>query len=182
MKSIATLISETPGCFVTPWPYDPILRAIPEFIPPDIKSLAQEFYKFHIFEEPANEGVLTTPGSIQFCPTFKLSIGDTVIDPEDRANPNFVGFHSCYTLANLGMANDQIILDLSAPTPIIRHFYYYSVKPLADYPILDLEFSELIRLCIAAGPDVTLYETLIWNETKTRASKPAQTGGDKRSN
>lgn len=160
-------------CSIVPWPYDPALRIIPEFVPPDIRRLSEEFYQFHVFEEPTNEGVMTTPGSIQFFPEFRQSVvGDIeFLDPICRDDPILMGFISCYTLAFLGMGNSQIILDASGTTPLIRHYYYPIEGPLADYPILDMEFSELIRICIASGPSISFYDSLKWNEAKTKANK-----------
>jgi len=174
MKTIAELIDETPKCSVVPWPFDPALRLIPEFVPADIRSLSEEFYQFHIFEEPTNDGLMTTPGSIQFYPDFSQSVvGDIeFLDPIYRDDPIVMGFVSCYTLAFLGMGNSQIILDASGTIPLIRHYYYPLEGPLEGYPILDMDFSEFIRICIASGQNISFYDSLKWNESKTKANKP----------
>ena len=172
MNPLATLISETAGCSVVPWPFDSSLRKLPEGCPADVAAFATEIYRFHLFETVVPEGVMTTAGSFDFNPTFDVTVADlTFLDPEQHTDPALIGFKRCFSLGCFGSGNDQLILDLSDPTdPKLRYFYYFPVDPLATYPIVKMTFDAFVRACINAGPNVC--SSVIWWTTRCRPHLP----------
>jgi len=112
METLLKLISETPGCSIVPWPFDPALRKVPVDCPSDLRELAMRAYQFHLYETPVPGGIRTQPGSFHFDPLFHLTVAEgTFVDAEQYEEPGLKGFTQCFYLGCFGAGNDQLILD-----------------------------------------------------------------------